>query len=127
IADRRPIGVEDGDPAVPVLVGLIVLDKPVVTVPVQHDAVAAIGPGTVVANGDVVATAGSDDPVVTAPDHAIVMDIVAFNDHVIGVVVGIEAIAGVVIHFVVDPLTAISAEGVGAPEIVVNRSEERRV
>jgi hypothetical protein len=48
------------------------------------------------------------------------MNIVAFNDHEVGIVMGIESITGVVIHFVVEPAAAEGAIGVRAPKTVMN-------
>src|SRR5262245_55757387 len=124
VADGCAVGVEDRDAAVAILKRLVVLDQSVVAVAMEHDAVAAVGPGAIVANDDVVAAPRGNYPVMPAADQSVVMDIVAFDEQVVGVVVRIKAIPGVVIHFVVAPLAAKGAKGVSAPKIVMDVAVE---
>src|SRR5882672_2098171 len=52
------------------------------------EAVAAVGPGAVIADDEVIATAGSDDPVMAPADQSVVMHVIAFNDNIVVIVVG---------------------------------------
>src|SRR5438045_2695143 len=69
--------ITDGTRGVAVEFAAGVLDDVIAGVAAEHDAGAGVGPGMVVAKDQVIATARSDDPVMTAADEPVVMNVVA--------------------------------------------------
>ena len=95
----------------------LTLDNGVVAAPVEEDTRRRLGTAVhlVTLNGHSVAALRRDDAVVP-----VVVDGVVVDGQVVAVVVGVEAVAGVVVHEVVPPVSVLVAVRVHAEVVVVD-------